>query len=138
MASPQELQRQLVHSLEQIQLLSQEIATTKQQLRQELATARQHIGNLDTDRANKDQQLQAQNWVMQEQAQRMANLEASLTQIIANSGIGGGNRQEHIKLIDLKVMAPKSFAGKPEEPFRSWAKRVRAYCNASRPGFRIF
>ena len=136
MASPQELQRQLVHSLEQIQALSQEIATTKQQLGQELATARQQISHLDNDRANKDQQLQAQNRVMQEQAQRMANIEATVTQVMANGGGGADQREPNIKLIDLKTMAPTKFAGKSEEPFRTWAKQVRAYCNASRPGFR--
>ena len=133
------MQRQLVHSLEQIQTVSQEIANTKQQLGSELATAQQQLGYLDMDRTSKDQQLQAQNRVMQEQAQKMTNLETAITQLLANGGGGGMHQQEaNIKLIDLKSMAPKSFAGKPEEPFRTWAKRVCAYCNASRPGFRNF
>ena len=127
------MQRQLVHSLEQIQTLSQEIANTEQQLGSELAAAQQQLGYLDMDRTSKDQQLQAQNRVMQEQAQKMTNLETAITQLLANGGGGGGMHQQeaNIKLIDLKSMAPKSFAGKPEEPFRTWAKSVRAYCNAS-------
>ena len=35
-------------------------------------------------------------------------------------------------------MNPKKFDGKPDSPYRAWAKSVRAYCNASQPGFRKF
>ena len=35
-------------------------------------------------------------------------------------------------------MNPKKFDGKPDSPYRSRAKSVRAYCNASQPGFRKF
>ena len=50
--------------------------------------------------------------------------------------MGRGPRE--IKLIDMKVMNPKKFDGKPDSPYRAWAKSVRAYCNASQPGFRKF
>ena len=32
-------------------------------------------------------------------------------------------------------MGPKKFDGKFDSPFRAWAKVMRAYCNASKPGF---
>ena len=41
-------------------------------------------------------------------------------------------------LINTKSMSPKIFHGKPEESYKTWAKKVRAYCNANRPGFKKF
>ena len=43
-----------------------------------------------------------------------------------------------VKLIDMKSMGPKKFDGKIDSPFRAWAKAVRTYCNASKPGFRKY
>ena len=110
MASIVELQNQLLQSHEQIRMLSQEIASVNQKLTY-----------LDNDRLHKEQKI--------------SELEAANTKILA-MGINSEGKQ--LKLIDLKSMAPKCFAGKPEESFRSWAKKVRSYCNASRPGFRKF
>ena len=41
-------------------------------------------------------------------------------------------------LINAKSMSPKVFHGKTEESYRTWAKKVRAFCNATRPGFKRF
>ena len=38
----------------------------------------------------------------------------------------------------MLAMKPKKFDGKPETPFKAWAKSVRAYCKVSRPSFRKF
>ena len=116
MSSLAEVQQQLLSSHEQIRLLSQEVATAKQQ-----------ITYLDNDRAQKEQNAHLQN-------QRVASLEESIGRMVQAGG--GGHVETQIKLIDLKTMAPKKFSGKPEEPFKSWATQVRSYCNASRPGFR--
>ena len=43
--------------------------------------------------------------------------------------------RDEVKLVVMKAMNPKKFDGKLESPFRSWAKAVRAYCNANKPGF---
>ena len=43
-----------------------------------------------------------------------------------------------VRTIDMKAMNPKTFDGKWDSPFRSCAKAVRAYCNASTPGFRKY
>ena len=56
--------------------------------------------------------------------------------IQSGSGDGGGDRVSDIKVIDMKAMNPKSFDGRAESPFTALAKKVRAYCNASWPGFR--
>ena len=54
----------------------------------------------------------------------------------ASSSMGRG--RDDVRLIDMKVMSPKKFDGKLDTPFRAWAKAYRAYCNASKPGFRKY
>ena len=49
-----------------------------------------------------------------------------------------GRGQNDVWLIDMKAMNPKKFDGKLDSPFRSWARAVRAYSNASKPGFRKY
>ena len=51
---------------------------------------------------------------------------------------GSAGRHLDVKLIDMKAMNRKKYDGKHETPYRTWAKSVRAYCNASKPGFRKF
>ena len=59
-----------------------------------------------------------------------------------SASLGGGSSVSRglleIKLIDMKAMNPKKFDGKADSPFKAWAKSEKAYCNASRPGFRKF
>ena len=43
-----------------------------------------------------------------------------------------------VKLIDMKSMGPKKFDRKIDSTYRAWAKAVRTYCNASKPGFRKY
>ena len=49
-----------------------------------------------------------------------------------------GRGQNDVRLIDMKAMSPKKCDGKLDSPFRGWAKAVRAYCNASKPGYRKY
>ena len=49
-----------------------------------------------------------------------------------------GRGQNDVRLIDMKAMNPKKIDGKIVSPFHAWAKAVRAYCNASKPGFRKY
>ena len=62
----------------------------------------------------------------------------TLCEKLNERGEGDIDKREDLRLnlINTKNMSPKVFAGKPEESFRSWAKKLRAYCNGSRPGFR--
>ena len=39
-------------------------------------------------------------------------------------------------LLDLKAMQPEVFKGRRNEPFKPWARKMKAYCNAKRGGFR--
>ena len=40
-------------------------------------------------------------------------------------------------LLNLKHFEPKVFGGKDSEDIKPWAKRMRGYCNAKRPGYKI-
>ena len=83
----------------------------------------------NTDRITKDQQIQnllSANCQLSDEVRGTA----------ASSSMGRG--RDDVKLIDMKAMNPKKFDGKFESPFRSWAKAVRAYCNASKPGWRKY
>ena len=39
-------------------------------------------------------------------------------------------------LLDLKAMQPEVFKGRRAEAFKPWARKLKAYCNAKRGGFR--
>ena len=49
-----------------------------------------------------------------------------------------GRGRDDVRLIDMKGMSPKKFDEKLDTPFRTWAKAVRAYCNASKPVLRKY
>ena len=114
----QQVQAQMIQSLDQIQSLSIEIVSINTTM-----------DFLNTDRIAKDQQIQ--NLIS---ANRQLSDEIRCS--AAGSSLSRGNAD--VKLIDMKAMGPKKFDGKIDSPFRAWAKAVRAYCNASKPGFRKF
>ena len=39
-------------------------------------------------------------------------------------------------LLDAKAMQPDNFKGRRTEAFKPWARKLRAYCNAKKGGFR--
>ena len=39
-------------------------------------------------------------------------------------------------LVDLKEITPDQFRGRKTDNFKPWAKKLKAYCNAKRSGFR--
>ncbi len=41
-----------------------------------------------------------------------------------------------MQLVDVKTMQPVIFSGKLQESYKHWAKKVKAFCNARKPGFR--
>ena len=49
---------------------------------------------------------------------------------------GGGDRADRLDLVDVKSMQPQVFSGHQSESYKQWAKKVRAFCNARKPGFR--
>ena len=39
-------------------------------------------------------------------------------------------------LLDMKAMQPEMFKGRRNDAFKPWARKLKAYCNAKRQGFR--
>ena len=52
-----------------------------------------------------------------------------------NKDSRGGDR-DRLDLVDIKTMTPQAFGGKAQESYKQWAKKVKAFCNAKKPGFR--
>ena len=115
-ADIQQVQAQMIQSLDQIQSVSIEIASMNTKM-----------DFLNTDRIAKDQQIQ--NLLS---ASRQLSDELRRT---ASSASMSRGRDTEIKLVEMKGMSSKKFDSKFDTSFRAWAKAARAYCNASRPGF---
>ena len=47
-----------------------------------------------------------------------------------------GRQMDRFDLIDMKAIAPTHFDGNKLESFRPWGKRLKAFCNAKKSGFR--
>ena len=43
---------------------------------------------------------------------------------------------QKFELLDLKTMQPEVFKGRRNDAFKPWARKLKAYCNAKRHGFR--
>ena len=116
MASLAEVQQQLAQSLDQIARLSQEVGTLSNK-----------VEYLHRDATQKDGDIQGL---------RQAN--AQLADMSAQSAHDHGGKGGFGSLIDTKSMAPRVFRGIPSDNYKTWAEKVRAFCNASRPGFKKF
>ena len=56
---------------------------------------------------------------------------------LENRGGGGrGGYEDRMDLIDIKSMQPQIFSGEVQESYKQAAKKIKAFCNARRPGFR--
>mgnify|MGYP001626931964 FL=1 len=44
--------------------------------------------------------------------------------------------QQKFDLIDAKNLQPEKFKGRRSEAFKPWARKLKAYCNVKRGGFR--
>jgi hypothetical protein len=118
-SSSADLQQMVTQSLDQIRSLSVEIAA--------MNTKVEFLNNDRIDKATQIATLISANQQLSQEIRRAA----------ASPSMGRGKDPE-IKLVEMKGMSPKKFDGKFDTPFRAWAKAVRAYCNASRPGFRKY
>ena len=110
------VEHQLLHSLDQIRSLSTE------------------IGNMNSKFDYLNNGRIANKSIIEELRSANRQLVDRMAAIGGASSVSRGPRE--IKLIDMKVMNPKKFDGEPDSPYRAWVKSVRAYCNASRHGFR--
>ena len=124
MVTAQEIQARVLQSHEQIRALSTENANRNQQLANSFNALNQKIAVMENGFNERDQQIRELEVVNQHM-------------IAIVSGGGGHNKAEDsVRLFDMKNVSVKVFGGKSEESFRTWAKKVCAFCNGRRPGFR--
>ena len=64
------------------------------------------------------------------------NLTAARAQIATLEARPAGGGRDQTNLLDIKSMDPGTFAGTAAESWRTWAKKVKAYCNGRQLGFR--
>ena len=57
----------------------------------------------------------------------IAGMEAKLQRLLFS---------QKFDLLDMKLLQPEVFKGRQHEPFKPWAKKVKAFLNAKRQGFR--
>ena len=116
------------------------------EIQTQVGTLHEHNRNLSQELGSANQQITALNQEVGNANQRAGIFEAKLKEMeaiilnwMSKSGGGGSEpREEKVSLVNIKTMTPKVFDGKQEGHFRTWAKKVRSYCNATRPGFKQF
>ena len=113
------------------------------EIQQQMGTLQEHHRNLSTERGNANQKITALHDEVGNANQRAGAFETKLREtetIILNwmSKSGGGSepREETVSSVNIKTMTPKAFDGKQERHLRTWAKKVRSYCNATSPSFK--
>ncbi len=117
-ASVEELQNQLTATQQRLILAenhSLELAEELQKLRGETDSQLQKI-RAETDTAFQHMKIRS------DEAMRLAGVY--------------GKQNEGVSLVDMKTMQPYTFSGKGHESYKCWAKKVKAFCNARKDGFR--
>ena len=66
----------------------------------------------------------------------LRNANNKLVELEKYRGGQGFHSPEGMQLVDVKTMQPVIFSGKFQESYKHWAKKVKAFCNARKPGFR--
>ena len=119
------------------------MAASLAQIQEELLKSLKSIAGLSSELGAVNKKVEFLNGDRMQKEGIIEELKSSNRQLVTmmtNFGNAGREGREmrtvDIELIDMKVMNPKSYDGKPASNFKPWAKKVRSYCNASRPGFR--
>ena len=100
---------------------AEEMTVMIQQLQAELAQSQQHVtavsSQLEALRAQSDQSISELRTVM-----NVLNTQKK--------------EKKPMRLCRIKNLEPGEFDGKKDEPYKKWAKGVRAYCESEQAGFR--
>ena len=97
----------------------------------ELATVRQRLGLSDQHNV---QMAESMEKMRKEMDESMRNAYAKIQQLETAQTFN--KHEEKMDLIDVRTMNPGVFSGKINESFKHWAKKVKAFTNARKPGFR--
>ena len=97
----------------------------------ELTATRNQVGQMaqsyDQLRAAHEALRLASDNALNQRAAEIAAMEQKLQQLLFN---------QKFDLLDMKTLQPEVFKGKHTEAFKPWAKKVKAFCNAKKAGFR--
>ena len=109
----------------------QQMEAALAQLQGELAMTRQQMITMATShdalRQQHERLRQASEAAFQAKAAEIASSERKLQNLMFN---------QKFDLLDMKTITPDEFKGKHSEAFKPWARKVKAFCNAKRSGFR--
>ena len=108
------------------------------EIQQQLVQSHDQVNQLLAEVKNLDAKVTDLHVRSTSQQSEITNLRAANAQLANERRHGGEDTKPLTSLINAKSMAPKVFGGKSEESYRTWTKKVRAFCNASRPGFKKF
>ena len=112
----------------------------------QMLTQMQHMGGVMAEMTAKIQQLEGEKETLNKKTNflhgELATFHKEIVDLKARGlvghGSGGREGNEMGSLINMKTMEPKSFGGTSGESFRTWAKKIRAYVNGHRSGFKKF
>ena len=101
------------------------------QLQQELATTRDQMAAMatahDSLRQAHESLRSATDLALQSKAAEIQASETKLQRLMFN---------QKFDLLDMKTLTPDTFKGKQSDSFKPWARKVKAFCNAKKSGFR--
>ena len=101
------------------------------QLQNDLAQTRQQMAIMASSHDNlaiAHEALKSQSdMLFRQRAEEIKNSEDKLAKLMFT---------QKFDLLDLKTMQPEVFKGRRNDAFKPWARKLKAYCNAKRHGFR--
>ena len=102
-----------------------------QQMQNELNTTRAQIARMATEHDSLRQAHEAlrsaTDLALQARTNEIATAEMKIRQLLFT---------QKFDLMDMKTLQPETFKGKQSEAFKPWARKVKAFCNAKKAGFR--
>ena len=121
----------------QQQLIDQVQAARDQMQAQMQATGAYHEQQLNGANQQIAQLSQLLDTVRTDQERLRRDSEAAFLELQRNSGQGPRPEREHrITFVSQKHYEGGKFLGSKAENFKSWARRVRIFCNSQAPGMR--
>ena len=103
-----------------------------EQVTAELASVRQRLSLSEQHNVQMAENMEK---MRKEMDESMRNAYAKLNYLEQQKG-HKDEKEDKMDLIDVRTMNPGVFTGKMNESYKLWAKKVKAFTNARKPGFR--
>ena len=105
----------------------QAITNLQHELADTRARVQQLIDGHETLEVAHDAPNVAAQGALADKEQKIQETESRLIQLIF---------RQQLDLLDAKELKPDKFRGRATEPFKPWQRKVKAFCNSRRSGFR--